>query len=301
LDAEAPPPPPRRPRWHPVARALLFLLLFLALQVGAALAVGSALVLTGVALSAGESTLLVFAVTAPLLVLATRPFLRFFDRRGLASLGARWPVGGRGAAVRQAIAAPLAAVALLAAWLGLLALLPGAAVRFEGGAGERAGGLRLAALLAGFLVQGGLEEWLVRGYIYRALRERWRTGTAVLASSFLFAALHGLNPDFSPAALVNTFLAGVIFAFLVERSGSLWSATLAHGAWNFAVSCLFALPVSGVRFPHWLALSVDGPALLTGGGFGPEGSLLLTLLALPLVLVCRPPAADVPAYPGEAS
>ena len=66
----------------------------------------------------------------------------------------------------------------------------------------------------------------------------------------------------------------------MERSGSLWSATLAHGVWNFAVSCLVSLPVSGVRFPHLLALSVDGPALFTGGGFGPEGSLLLSLLAL---------------------
>jgi membrane protease YdiL (CAAX protease family) len=142
------------------------------------------------------------------------------------------------------------------------------------------GALHLALLLAGFLVQGGVEEWLVRGYIYHALRQRWRRGTAVLASALLFAALHGLNPEFSPAGLLNTFLAGVILALLVERTGSLWSAVLAHGVWNFAVSSLISMPVSGIRLPHLLALSIEGPPLLTGGGFGPEGSLLLSLLAL---------------------
>jgi membrane protease YdiL (CAAX protease family) len=106
----------------------------------------------------------------------------------------------------------------------------------------------------------------------------------VLSSALLFAALHGLNPDVSPVALLNTFLVGMILTFLVEQSGSLWSATLAHGVWNFAISSLISLPVSGVRLPHLLALSVDGPALLTGGGFGPEGSLLLSLLAVAVAL-----------------
>jgi len=216
-------------------------------------------------------------------VLVTVGFLRVFDRRGLASIGVRWPAGGRRPALRQAAAVPLAVLAFLAAWLLAIEIVPGTAVQVDGWSGEMAGpagALHLALLLAGFLVQGGVEEWLVRGYIYHALRQRWRRSTAVLSSALLFALLHGANPDVSPVALLNTFLAGVILTFLVERGGSLWSATLAHGVWNFAVSSLVSLPVSGVRLPHLLALSVDGPALLTGDGFGPEGSLLLSFLAL---------------------
>jgi membrane protease YdiL (CAAX protease family) len=243
----------------------------------------------------GVLVLLAFAFTAPLLVLVTLFFLRTLDRRGLPSLGVRFPAGGRTAALRQAVRVPLAVVGLLAAWLACLALLPGVAVRFGGRSSEIAGPsgvLWLAALLAGFLLQGGVEEWVFRGYIYHALRERWRRGTAVLVSSLLFAALHGANPDFSAAALLNTFLAGMIFASLVEQSGSLWSAVLAHGVWNFAVSSLLSLPVSGVSLPHLLVLSVQGPDLLTGGGFGPEGSLLLSLLALPIALwIGRRPGA----------
>jgi len=281
IDPVSPPPP----RWHPAVRSFLFLIAFLLIQTVAQIAIAAGRYLAGLdpIPDGGEWMLLVFALTAPPLVLVTVVFLRLLDRRGLASIGARQPAGGPRQALRQAAAVPLAVLGVLAAWLFAIALWPGTAVRAAGWSGETeglAGALHLALLLAGFLVQGGVEEWLIRGYIYHALRQRWRRSVSVLVSALLFAALHGLNPDFSAAALLNTFLVGVILTFLVERSGSLWSATLAHGVWNFAVSCLVSLPVSGVRFPHLLALSVDGPALLTGGGFGPEGSLLLSLLAL---------------------
>ena len=39
----------------------------------------------------------------------------------------------------------------------------------------------------------------------------------------------------------------IILAALVERSGSLWGATVAHGVWNFVLSCLVSLPVSGAK------------------------------------------------------
>jgi len=273
------------PRWHPLLRSFLFLIAVF----GAQLLIRPFLrAVGGVPMPGGVRGLLGVALTAPLLVLVTLFFLRVFDRRGLASLGVRWPAGGQPAAWRQAVQALLGVLGFLAAWLALVALLPGVAVRFGGRSGDLAGPsglLGLAALLAAFLLQGGVEEWVFRGYIYRALRERWRRGTAVLASSLLFAALHAANPGFSAMALVNVFLFGAVFALLVERTGSLWSATLAHGVWNFAVSCLLSLPVSGVRLPHLLVLSVHGPDLLTGGAFGPEGSLLLTLLAVPVILV----------------
>jgi len=288
------------PRWHPLLRSFLFLIAVFGTQavalrclrrLGSLTAAMSAMSAMST-MPGGARALLGFALTAPLLVLVTLFFLRALDRRDLASLGVRWPVGGPPAAWRQAVQIPLAVLGFLAVWFGLLALLPGVAVRFGGRSGDLAGPsglLGLAALLAAFLVQGGVEEWIFRGYIYRALRERWRRGTAVLASSLLFAALHATNPGFSGMALVNIFLFGAVFALLVEGSGSLWSATLAHGVWNFAVSCLLSLPVSGVRLPHLVVLSVHGPDLLTGGDFGPEGSLLLTLLAIPLVLaLCRP-------------
>ncbi|HEY0783368.1 MAG TPA: CPBP family intramembrane glutamic endopeptidase, partial [Thermoanaerobaculia bacterium] len=81
----------------------------------------------------------------------------------------------------------------------------------------------------------------------------------------------------------NTFLIGVILALLVERSGSLWGATLAHGVWNFAVACLVSVPVSGINIFHLLDVTPVGPARLTGGPYGPEASVVVTAIALPVV------------------
>lgn len=291
VPADLPPPPPR-PRWHPLVRCVLFLGAFVVAQ-----AVASLLVLLGARLAdrelemAGGTMILIFVVTAPVLLLLTVLFLRWLDRRDLASLGARWPDGGPPRALRQAVTVPLSVLALLGLWLALVEVLPASDVRIAGlspAADRPEGPLRIALLLLGFLVQGGVEEWIFRGYMYRALKERWAWWVAALVTSLGFALMHSANPNFSAAALANTFLAGVLLALLVERSGSLWSATLAHGVWNFAVASLASLPVSGLEVFHLLQTSVTGPAPLTGGGFGPEGSLLLTALALPLAAILWP-------------
>jgi uncharacterized protein len=193
----------------------------------------------------------------------------------------------------------LGVLALLGIWVLLILALPAdlGAIRFGGlSAAFFAGGtgpswwplppwLLLGVLLLLFLLQGGLEEWIVRGYIYRTLKERWRPFWAALASSVLFSLLHALNPNVSAVALFNIILAGLILAALVERSGSLWGAAIAHGFWNFAVACLLSLPVSGIRLFHLLDVSITGDERLTGGSFGPEGSLALTLLGLGLTAV----------------
>jgi uncharacterized protein len=233
----------------------------------------------------------VFAVTAPLLILLTVPLLRWLDRRDLASIGARWPEGGPSRALRQAVQMPLSVLAFLGLWMLLVEVLPVSDVHVAGvtpAAGSSPGGLRLLLLLLGFLCQGGVEEWIFRGYMYRALKERWRWWVAALVTAAVFGLMHAANPNFSPAALINTFLAGILLAILVERSGSLWSATLVHGVWNFAVASLASLPVSGVRVFHLLDTSVSGPEPVTGGDFGPEGSLLLTGLGVLLLALLWP-------------
>ena len=206
----------------------------------------------------------------------------------------------------------LGVLALLGVWLAGIALV--ATIRFGGLSegfragpawwpGPAGGTAALLVLALAFLIQGGTEEWIVRGYIYHALRERWRWWIAALASSLLFSLLHAFNPDVSGVALANIVIAGFVLAELVERSGSLWGAVWAHGAWNFAVACLLSLPVSGFRMFRLLDLSITGSPVLTGGGFGPEGSLLLTGLGLLLAWLLWPPrrAEEVVSIPESGS
>lgn len=300
------------PRWHPVARASLYLVLFVALQV----AVGTPVLLiwavvtdTNLLLLAeggevpGGLALFVYAALAPVIVAFTVVWARWLDGKGVRELGARLP---EGSAARQVVASVAAVAALLGGWLGVTAAfgevrLGGLSAGFYEGAGPfegAAGGAGLLGLLLlGFLIQGGVEEWVFRGYVFRALRERWSWASAAGASSLVFSILHGLNPSVSLPGLVNTFLLGLVLAAVAELTGSLLAPAVLHGWWNFAMASLLSVPVSGVRLFHLLELEVAGPDAVTGGGYGPEGSWALTALIVPVLLVLAArvdPGAEAP-------
>lgn len=79
-----------------------------------------------------------------------------------------------------------------------------------------------------------IEELFFRGYLLNRLNFGGRYGTAIalIASSALFAALHG--------NVVLALVAGLIFGALVLRSGRVWDAVVAHAVANGLIG-LYAL------------------------------------------------------------
>jgi hypothetical protein len=72
-------------------------------------------------------------------------------------------------------------------------------------------------------------------------------------------------------------------AVSVRKSGGIWFAIGFHAAWDFAETFLFGVPDSGAASAGSLVVSTfSGPAWLTGGTAGPEGSLVVFL---PLALL----------------
>jgi uncharacterized protein len=126
------------------------------------------------------------------------------------------------------------------------------------------------------------EELLFRLVLFRLAEEVVGTGLAALISALLFGLSHATNPGASPASLF--FLAagmGSLLAFAYAATRNVWFPVGLHMAWNFAEGCLFGLPNSGLADPGQIFhANVSGPAILAGGAFGPEGSLLLFALTL---------------------
>ena len=130
-----------------------------------------------------------------------------------------------------------------------------------------------------FAVPAAAEEVVFRGYPLQALAERWGAGVALGLTSVGFGCLHFLNPESSWLGAANVAAAGAWLGVVMLRTGSLWWASAAHLGWNWAHGFLADLPVSGldvVDAPYVAARAV-GPEWLSGGGFGPEGSLLSTV------------------------
>ena len=131
------------------------------------------------------------------------------------------------------------------------------------------------------------EEILFRGYIINHYKHLLG---GVLISSLIFALVHFLNPGITLISLLNIFLAGVFFAYTYLWTGSLWLPVGFHLSWNWVMGYLFGIPVSGINVESsliYVALNQEAAAVLTGDQFGFEGSLLVTLMLIVVLLTVR--------------
>jgi len=167
----------------------------------------------------------------------------------------------------------------VAAWVVLgMAILGGIAWMPEGGNGG--GFLKEAALaLWFFALPAAAEEALFRGYFLQALAESWGALWALLGTSLIFGLVHLSNPNTSLLGIVNIVMAGVFLGAVYLKTASLWWATGAHLGWNWGLGYLADLPVSGLEVadsPLYEG-APRGATWISGGAFGPEGSVVATL------------------------
>lgn len=130
--------------------------------------------------------------------------------------------------------------------------------------------------LFGFMAAAAVtEELMWRGVLFRIVEERIGTWVALVLTGLVFGLVHLLNEN-------ATLWGGIAIA--IEAGGMLTAAYIAtrklwlpiglHFGWNLAGSAIFSTEVSGNGTPQGLLdATMSGPMLVTGGGFGPEGSL----------------------------
>lgn len=156
-----------------------------------------------------------------------------------------------------------------------------------------------AALLlqiALFLLVGISEELLMRGYYLRNLAEglnfprlgaRGSLLLAAVLSSAIFGLAHAGNPHADAVSTLNIALAGIFLGLGYLLTGELAIPIGLHISWNLFQGNVFGFPVSGLAsYTSCFAIKQSGPALWTGGEFGPEAGLVgLLAIVLGSVLV----------------
>lgn len=197
------------------------------------------------------------------------------DRRPFGALG--FPLHRRTA--RESIIGFLVGSTLIGAAV-LLLVLSGAVAFVADSGGPLDYVVFLAWTLIFFAIAAAWEEAVFRGYPFQVLVQWIGPGRATILASALFALLHAQNPNVTPFALGNIFLAGILLSIVYLRTRSLWYATGVHLGWNYTMASLLDFPVSGLAFEAPLYSGVlRGPDWWTGGSFGPEagvaGSLAL--------------------------
>jgi uncharacterized protein len=132
--------------------------------------------------------------------------------------------------------------------------------------------------------EGGMEELIFRGAIFRLLSSVFGMWWALGLSSGLFGALHVSKPGADVMAVLGIAMAGGIpLAALYVLTRRLWASIGYHIAWNFTEAYVFGAQVSGSAFGASLYQVRPVPGvdpLWSGGAFGPEASVVAVVLGV---------------------
>ncbi|MCA9383491.1 CPBP family intramembrane metalloprotease, partial [Candidatus Dojkabacteria bacterium] len=145
------------------------------------------------------------------------------------------------------------------------------------------------------------EEIIFRSFIYKKLESifakwnsmnKYKSALTILSTSILFIFIHVANPSFTHMSAIGLFLLGVTLAVSLHVSKNIYIPIGLHVAWNFFQEGIFGFNMSGWEaLPQSIfKLTVQGPAWVTGGNFGPEASVVgfMVLIIIPIILLKRP-------------
>ncbi|GAA0818777.1 CPBP family intramembrane glutamic endopeptidase [Streptosporangium amethystogenes subsp. fukuiense] len=206
-------------------------------------------------------TLILGVATAVLAVFVYARVVRWSERREPVEVATK----GAAAAVGRGT---LIGIGMFVAVIANIAVLGGYRVV---GQGSVSGAVALFGFMAAAAVT---EELIFRGILFRIIEERAGTWPALTLTSLLFGLSHLFNPNASLwGAIAIAIEAGAMLAAAYAATRTLWVPIGLHFGWNFAAAGIFSTEVSGNGATEGLLHGVtSGPALLTGGGFGPEAS-----------------------------
>jgi membrane protease YdiL (CAAX protease family) len=206
-------------------------------------------------------------------VLAYLLMVRLLERRNASELGAR--------------RLPLF---LAGGWLTGMGIMVGSALLLALFGYYRVRGINPdAALLTPLLVLGigaGVgEEIIARGILFRVVEECFGTWAALVFSAALFGLGHIANPNATWwSSLAIAVEAGLLLGMAFAWTRSMWFVIALHAAWNFTQGPLLGIAVSGIAVKGLLDSTLQGPAMLSGGEFGAEGSLLALAICVALAV-----------------
>lgn len=135
-------------------------------------------------------------------------------------------------------------------------------------------------LVTSAIMPAFMEELFFRGILFRWIEAFGGSWSALVVTSALFGLAHIINPQatwFSSFAIAVE--GGLLLGSAYMLTRNLWTPIGLHAAWNFTQGAIFGVPVSGHPTNGLLRSELSGPALLSGGAFGLEASVIALAVA----------------------
>ena len=211
-------------------------------------------------------------------VLANALTVRIYERGRLEDVGMGWGPS----APRHLLLGGVAGVGAGLVVSGGLLLLGLAVWKPSPDGGFQVGRLLWVTVLLLFGAVG--EELLFRGYGFQVLLHAAGPWWIIPISGAIFGLAHHDNISASPLGLINTGLWGLVLGYSFYRSRDLWLPIGLHFGWNWILPMMGA-NLSGFTFSlSGYTMEAKGQELWSGGAYGPEGSILTTIVAVMLAI-----------------
>lgn len=137
--------------------------------------------------------------------------------------------------------------------------------------------------LLSVLLNAAMQELLVRGYLYRLIRDKYHAAAAAAVTTALFTLMHGGILEAGPVPVLNVLTMSLLMTLVLEYTGSLLTPVIMHFLWNSIGAVLLGGVCLAEDYPHVFHAVFAGEAWLSGGAYKLEGSA--AVLAVNLLLI----------------
>ncbi|MDO5717581.1 MAG: type II CAAX endopeptidase family protein [Tissierellia bacterium] len=128
-----------------------------------------------------------------------------------------------------------------------------------------------------------MQELVFRGYIYQMLKKDNRI-VAVVVSTLLFTLLHGGAFEAGLIPVLNVITMSLFMTAVLEYADSLWPAIIIHYIWNAIGALVLGLVLLADDYINIYNMNFHGNELITGGAVKIEGSIIVLVLNLLLMI-----------------
>lgn len=133
-----------------------------------------------------------------------------------------------------------------------------------------------------------IEEIIFRGIIFRQISDCWNIKIGLIASALIFGILHIFNKDATLwSSLAIAINAGWLYAIAYAYHQTIWVPIGMHWAWNYLEGGILGYEISGITQAGipLITAKITGPALLTGGRYGPVSSIITIAIGIGLSMM----------------
>ena len=130
-----------------------------------------------------------------------------------------------------------------------------------------------------------MQELLIRGYIYQLLKTKYNLPLAVIVITTLFTFLHGGAFEAGIIPVLNVVTMCLFTTALYESEKTLLAPIAAHALWNV----IGAIIIGGVSladdYPSLYNMIPAGKEILSGGAYKIEGSIVVLIINILLMIL----------------